>query len=327
MAEPLTTSELLQLWDAARPRTQQQRLGWSDVGVCKRRAGYRLAGVEPTNPGFSIQAAMGSAIHHVIDPVIREHIPGASVEEEVEFAGVLGHFDRYEDGDVIDTKSTSSRWLAIVKRDGPPQSNLWQVNGYAAAVIRAGRPVRRVILDYIARDTGEEDRWIGRPDPQLVRDALKWLREVRDTDLAWLPREFEPSSPFCKGCAFLDACWPEGEPHRDRRAVLYLEDPDAERWVAQLERARADKADAARREAEAKGALDALRPNVAGTEVVDVGLPVQLRWTVARTNKLDHDQVRADYKAAGAEPPTKESTSVRLTLMAPDDESDEPGDN
>lgn len=653
--DPLTPGELLLLWDADRPRSQQREIGWSDLGVCRRRAGYRLAGVEPTNRGGSIQAAMGSAIHLVQEEALRRYVPAASAEEEVEFAGIVGHLDRYEHGTVADTKglaldtpiptpsgwttmgeikvgdqvfgsdgkpcrvtlksevkdigtyvvrfhdgtsvvcdtehlwwvttqrrpephvvdietiartvriggrqsryrvpvagaldlsavdlpidpyvlgawlgdghaaegritktdelfdeirkcghavtpeqrypsqvgdavstrtisgltsklrlaglldnkhipgaylraateqriallqglcdtdggwnqrrrrasfstcskqiaedvyellcslgqkpsmnwstargfgievqvcqiewtpmgvmpfrmpskasrvcvsrlqqvrssqrtitavesgpdvltaciavdspdrtylcgramipthnTTSSRWLDTIRRDGPPVANLWQINGYAAAVIASGRPVHRLILDYLARDTGEEHRWTGRPDPQMVRDALGWLREVRDTDLGWLPRDHQPDSPFCRGCPFLDACWPEqaGPIVRDRRAVLYTEAPDAARWIAQLEQARADKTDAERREKEAKGALDALRPNSIGTVVLDVGADKQLQWTVKTSQRLDSAQVRKDYAAAGLEPPTKESTSVTLTLVTPESEQD-----
>jgi CRISPR/Cas system-associated exonuclease Cas4 (RecB family) len=318
-SEPLTPGELLLMWDAERPRTQQQRLGWSDLGVCRRRVGYRLAGVEPSNTGNNLQAAMGSAVHLVQEDVLRRRFPDVSVEEEVEFAGILGHLDRYENGDVLDTKTTSSRHLQTIKQDGPPRENLWQINGYAAAVIASGRPVRRVILDYLARDTGEEHRWIGAPNPQMVREALTWLREVRDTELDWLPREYQPSSPFCEGCAFLDLCWPEQtDPiERDRRAVLFQEDPDAVKWARKLAEARADKADAERREAEAKGALDALRPNDRGSATLDVGYEKHLRWTVSNRRRVDEDRVRADYHAAGAETPIKASRSVTLTLVAP----------
>lgn len=316
--EPLTVKELLLLWDADRPRSMQRELGWSDLGVCRRRAGYRINGTEPTNTGGSIQAVMGTAIHLVQEQALTKHVPTASTEEEVTFAGILGHLDRYEDGDVLDTKTTTIRRLRTIRQDGPPLPHLWQINGYAAAVVASGRPVRRVILDYLARDTGEEYRWIGRPDPQHVRDALAWVRNIRDTELQWLPRDYEPSSPYCQGCAFLDLCWPEGEPHRDRRAVLYVEKPDAAYWIDRLDQARADKADAAAREAEAKGALDALRPNTTGSATVDVGHDKQLRWTVTTTNKLDTDKVRADYKAAGAQPPTKASTTVTLNLVTPD---------
>lgn len=324
--EPPTVTELLLRWDADRPRSHQRELGWSDLGVCKRRVGYRLAGVEPTNAGGSIQAVMGTAVHMVQELALHAYVPESSVEEEVEFAGILGHLDRYEDGSVLDTKTVPSRLLRKIRREGPPVSNVWQINGYAAAVIRSGRPVKRVILDYIARDTGEEYRWSDRPDPQAVRDALAWVKDVRDTKLEWLPREFDPSSPYCQGCSFLDVCWPEqtGPIQRDRRAVLFQEQPDALKWAAQLEQARAAKSAAAKLEAEAKGALDALRPNVEGTVEMNVGYGKNLQWTVSSPQKLDGDQVRADYKAAGVKPPVKQSTTVTLTLVTPESDEDEP---
>lgn len=316
-----TTAELLLLWDQQRARSQQREIGWSEVGGCRRRAGYRLAGTEPTNPGSSVQAVMGTAIHSAVQDVLREYAePGDLVEEEVRFAGILGHYDRYEaaTATLIDVKTTSSRWLKTVKVEGPPQNTLWQINGYAASLISAGKPVRRLVLDYLARDTGEEHRWVGTPNPQMVREALAWLKNVRDTQLEWLPRDYEPDSAFCRHCPFRDTCWPEGEPHQDRRAVLFTEDPDAARWVAQLEQARLDKAAAEKLEKEAKGALDALRPNTTGTCVVDVGADKQLQFTVKTSDRLDSDQVRADYAATGVEPPTKTTTSVTLTLVAPE---------
>lgn len=315
-----TTAELLLLWDQKRARSQQREIGWSEIGGCRRRAGYRLAGTEPSNPGSSVQAVMGTAIHTAVQEVLREFAqPGDLVEQEVRFAGVLGHYDRYEaaTATVVDVKTTSSRWLKTIQREGPPQNTLWQINGYAASLISAGKPVKRLVLDYLARDTGDEWRWEGRPEPRHVRDALNWLKQVRETELQWLARDYEPDSAFCRHCPFRDTCWPEGEPHRDRRAVLFQEDPDAAKWAAKLEQARADKAAADKREKEAKGALDALRPNTSGTYTLDIGYAKHLEWTVTQSNRIDSDQVRADYAAAGAEPPTNTSTSVTLKLVTP----------
>lgn len=327
-ADEITTAQLLLAWDQGRARSMQREIGWSEIGGCRRRAGYRMAGTEPTNPGSSVQAVMGTAIHSAVQDVLRDLAqPGDMVEEEVRFAGILGHFDRYEAATqtLIDVKTTSSRWLKTIKRDGPPRNTLWQINGYAASLVAQGTPVKRVVLDYLARDTGEEHRWEGRPDPQLVREALAWLAEVKSTDVAWLPRDYEPDSAFCKHCPFRDTCWPDigdGEVERDRRAVLFQENPDAKAWAEKLDQARADKAEALKREKEAKGALDALRPNISGTAAVDVGYGKQLQWTVSTVNKLDGDQVRADYQAAGTTAPTKQTTTVTLNLVAPQSEED-----
>jgi CRISPR/Cas system-associated exonuclease Cas4 (RecB family) len=323
MATPPTTAELLLEWDRRRPRSQQREFGMSELGGCRRRAGYRLAGVEPTNAGSSVQAVMGTAIHDAVAAVLAETAaPDDLVEHEVRFAGVLGHLDRYEAAAarLIDVKTTSSRWLAKLKAAGQPTTpHLWQVHAYAAALIAEGRPVRELAIDYLARDTGEQWRWTGRFDPLVVREALEWVRTVRETELEFLPRDYEPDGPFCQHCPFFRTCWDGGVPGRDPRSVLYVEDPDAAGWVAKLERARADLADAKRREAEAKGALDALRTiDGPDAEIIDVGPDAgrAVRFVVSDVKRLDSDAVRAEYRKAGAEPPMKPSRSVRVELVA-----------
>jgi hypothetical protein len=305
-----STSELLLAWDQRRPRSQQRRFGMSELGGCRRRAGYRLAGTEPTDAGGSVQAVMGTAIHDAIAAVLAETAePGDLVEQEVEFAGILGHFDRYEAATrtLKDVKTTSSRWLQHIKVHGPSRDHLWQVNGYAAALINTGTDVRTVQIDYIARDTGEEWSWSGRFDPVAVREALAWVAEVRSTELDMLPRDYEPGSAFCDHCPFRTPCWGGAIEGRDERTVLYLADPDGAKWAQQLWQARQDKADAERREKEARGALDALRPNDEGTVTVDVGWKRPLVFQVKRgARRLDTDAVKQEYKKAGAEPPYKQ---------------------
>lgn len=312
-----TTADLVLEWDRARPRSQQRDLGWSEVGGCRRRAGYRLAGIEPSDMGGSVQAALGAMIHDAIAEVLRRTAaPGDLVEHRVTFAGIPGTLDRYEasTATLVDVKTTSSRRLEWLRLHGPTRDHLWQVNGYAAALIRQGRPVRRLVIDYITRDTGELWRWVGRPNPQHVRDALAWLRQVRQADLDILPRDYEPDSAHCSHCPFRSRCWDGAVPDRDPRSVLYREHPDAAHWVAQLEQARALRKQAEQLERAARGALDALRPSTSGT--VDVGLPDRLlRWRVTTSARLNTARVRADYAAAGATPPTTTTQTVRLELI------------
>lgn len=327
--EELTTAQLLLRWDQTRARSQQREFGMSELGECRRRAGYRLAGTEPTNPSGSVQAVMGTAVHAAVENVYR-HLQAAGlipaddlVEHEVRFAGILGHLDRYiaGSGTLVDTKTTTSRWLSKIRVYGPPKSNLWQVNAYAAALIAEKHPVRRIVIDYLARDTGDEHRWSGTFDPLAVKDALEWVRLVRDTPLQWLPRDYEPDSQFCAHCPFYDRCWDGAVPNRDPRSVLFVERPDARRWAEQLEQARADEAAAKARAAEAKGALDALRPDHADDEPVlmDVGYERLLRWRRVTSSRLDSDAVKAEYAKVGAKPPMKESTATYLEFVAPED--------
>lgn len=264
-----TTSELLLEWDRRKPRSQQKELGMSELGGCRRRAGYRLAGTAPSNPSGSVQAAMGSAIHQAISEILEElGIDGVSHEREVRFAGLIGHYDRIEGDTVIDVKTTSSRWLEHIKLHCPEIPHLWQVSLYLAAKKLEGVEVNRVRIDYLARDTGEEFIWPNERgalfNPQHVRDALEWLRVVFEADLEMLPRDYDPDGPFCGHCPFFDLCWDGYVPERDRRSVLFVEDPDAGKWAGELFELRQQIKKLKEREDTIKGALDAKRPDEGG---------------------------------------------------------------
>ena len=326
---PLTTVQLLLAWDAQRDRSLQTELGMSELGDCRRRAGYRLAGVTPSNPGGSVQAVLGTLVHDKVADILRNRqtagqVPaGDLIEHEVSYAGVLGHFDRYhsDTATLRDTKTTSARWLDRVMVDGPSRSNLWQINMYAAGLIASGYPVRALVLDYVARDTGEDYQWTGQFDIDHVRDALSWLDGVRAVDLEYLPRDHHPTSTWCSNCPFRDLCWEGAIPGRDPMSVLYVDDPNAATWAARLADARARKKAAERDEAEARGALDAIRPNDYGTQTVTIpGFDRALRFSVTYPNRLDQDQVRADYAAAGRTAPMKQSgkPQVKLEFVAPE---------
>jgi hypothetical protein len=259
-----STSELLLRHDQKRARSRQKALGMSEIGGCERRAGYRLAGFAPTNPGGSVQAMLGTAIHDVVAAEMAEVAePGDLVEYEVSFAGVLGHLDRYEAATqtVVDVKTTSSRWLEHIKLHGPDENHRWQIHLYGAALAVEGTSVKRVRIDYLARDTAEEWTWDATFQVQEVRAALAWLDLVRKSDVEMLPRRYTPESGMCRSCPYLDACWPiPAEASRGRMSVLFADDPDAGRWAAELWQAREDRKAAAEREKRARGALEAVRP-------------------------------------------------------------------
>jgi hypothetical protein len=260
-----STSELLLIADRARPRTQQREIGPSDLGTCRKRVGFKLAGTEPVNEAGSVVAMVGTAVHIAVAEAMHTvAAPGDLVEHPVTFAGITGTLDRYEAATrtVVDTKTTSRRMLEHHQLHGPPRPHIWQLSFYGAGLIEQGHEVERIRLEYLVRDTGEE--W---PHQQPfrtsdVRDALMWLKTVRDTELAMLPRDFDPDSAFCRGCPFggMDGgiCWEGHIPGRDFRSVLYVENPDASMWAQQLWEARQHKTADAKIEAEARGALTAI---------------------------------------------------------------------
>jgi hypothetical protein len=58
---PEETAGLFRAWDAARPRTQQKTLGWSDISDCRARLGYELRGTWPTDETDTWRAVVGTA--------------------------------------------------------------------------------------------------------------------------------------------------------------------------------------------------------------------------------------------------------------------------
>jgi len=321
-----TSAQLLLAWQTKQTAQRKPGLSFSALGGCHRRAGYLLAGTTPTNESASVQSAMGSAAHDKIAEAARELFPDDLVEHPVEFAGIPGTLDRYDVArrELIDTKTTSSRWLAHVKLHGISREWRYQTAGYAAGLHKQGHKVRTIRLDVLARDTGEEWTTTRRFDPKEVAEALEWVNNIRSVPLEMTNRDYLPDSPFCAGCPFRDTCWGDSIPDRSPLSVLYVDDPDARKWAEQLAGARAVIAEAKKLEAEAKGALDALRPNTTGrSDPVDIGWDWDLQWTVSQTTRLGTGLVRAEYAKAGAKPPTNTSTSTKLGFVPKPDPREE----
>jgi len=320
-----STAELLLKADWERPRSRQRALGVSDLGGCRRRAGYTVHGYPPEKPSGSVQAVIGTAVHDAVDRALlrmRDEglIPADSViNEEVQFGGVLGHPDLYVRPVLRDVKTVGyDMQVANYRLNGPPRRHLWQVQVYAAALIVRGLDVEQVQLDYLVRDSGNTWMWSGPFDYAAVTEAMQWLEQVRETPLEWLARDFAPDSAQCRNCPFSGTCWEGHVIDRDERSVLLVEDQDAAGWAKRLAAAREAKKQAEAEEALAKGALDALRPNTSGRGEVQLeNFPYVLRWTVSSRRSLDTEQVREDYARAGARPPLRAGESVKLELVAP----------
>jgi hypothetical protein len=264
-------------WDRKRARSQQNEIGWSEIGVCRKRAGYRLAGTPPSNPSGSVQAVLGTAIDQTVNEIAVDL--GLVNQQEIRFAGIPGHFDRVEPSTeggpqdtVVDVKSVGTdRWLEHLELHGAPEHNRFQAHAYGAGLILQGYPIRYVRIDYIARDSGREWAWQERFSKQVVRDALEWVQRVRDADLDMLPRDFAPTNMMCRSCPFQKPCWGEQADDRDPRAVLFTEDPDAEKWADRLWNLRNRIKELSEEADTVKGAMDALRPDDPANTLVRAG--------------------------------------------------------
>lgn len=282
-----STSALLLLADQFRDRTRQRALGMSELGTCRRKVGYKLAGVKPVNRVGSVQAVIGSAIHDAVADVLKRlDRPGDLVEHEVEYAGLIGHLDRYESEEqrVVDVKTVSTRWLEHIKLHGPSRGHIWQVSLYAAALAVKGTPVKWCRLDYLVRDSGVEYQVEWAFDSKHVKEALDWLREVRGTPLPMLPRDEEPDSPMCQGCPFGGRdggiCWKGYVQDRDFRSVFLAEGVSAGEAADALFDVRQQLKDLKKREDRLKGILDGERPPNQW-DVVRAG-DRYLKWTPTR---------------------------------------------
>jgi len=323
-----STAELLLRADWERPRSKQTALGMSDLGGCRRRAGYQYNGYPPEKPSGSVQAVIGTSVHDTADTALRMMrdrglLPANSViNEEVRFGGLIGHPDLYVDGVLRDIKTIGyDAQLANYKLKGPPRRHLWQVMTYAAALIVTERPVHTVQLDYLVRDSGNSWLWEAPFDYMAVREAMVWLDLIRQTPLEYLARDFAPDSAQCRHCPFFGACWDGHVLDRDERSAILVEDQDAVGWAKRLEDARARLKAAKEDEALAKGVLDALRPNDTGKGEVKLdGYEKILKWTVSERKNLDAEAVRADYARGGSNPPVTTGSSVKLELLAPRDD-------
>lgn len=327
-----TATELLRSWDAARPRSRQKEMGISSLGGCRRKAGYHLQNYAP-DPGFSgdggMEAIIGTAVHNAVaaaaDQSVRIPVSAKVENLEVTFAGLKGHPDLFCEPVLRDYKTVGhTTQLDRLRTHGPYQSHLWQVNIYAAALILAGHKCTSIEIDYIARSTGEEYLWTGPFDLAHVRDAVSWLELVRATSAEYLSRDYRPDSPQCVNCPFKRRCWEDqAVDGRSPRTVLFAEDPDAAKWAVALEHAREARKEAELAEADARGALDALRTVERPGESQDVQIPgfeKAIRFSVSRgPERLDAGRIFDDYARAGAVPPkTRGEPRVSVSLVARD---------
>lgn len=317
-----STTELLLAWDAQRPRSQQVEMGMSKLGSCRRQAGYHLQGYPPDEDyeKNEVQTILGTSIHEAAAAAARMFVPGAQTESlEVRFGGLLGHPDIYLDGVVRDIKTVGYAMQLEQRRQlGPPQRERYQVHTYGAGLILAELPVHTVEIDYIDRGSGAEYLFSEPFSVDVVAEAMAWLDDVRSTDITLLSRDYRPDSAFCQHCPYFERCWdaPRGT---DDRHVLFVDNPDAPGWVVKLLAAQAERKDAGEWEADAKGALDALRTvsRPGESEDIDVGSDYLVRFSVTRgRTSPDMAKIAVDYQRAGARPPMRVGEPVvKVTLV------------
>ncbi|WP_242908697.1 hypothetical protein [Actinomadura terrae] len=162
------------------PRSLQRRLGPSEIGKpCQRRLGYKLAGVEPVNPGDTAwYPTIGTAVHSWLEDVLKwlnGHLgtlvdggPRFLLEHRVNVGTICGEditgqcdvYDRATGG-VVDWKIVGERQLKKYRENGPGDQYRIQAHLYGRGWQRRGMPVNFVAVMFLPRD-------------RLLREAFMW---------------------------------------------------------------------------------------------------------------------------------------------------------
>lgn len=142
--------------DAAAPRSQQTRIGPSELGhACPRRIAYRLMGQPAVNSGGDPwPAIVGTATHSWLAEAFHARNQALGwerflVEQRVDIreglSGTVDLFDR-EQGLVIDHKLVGQSAMRSYTTHGPPQAYRRQIQLYGYGLAAAGHDVTHVAL-------------------------------------------------------------------------------------------------------------------------------------------------------------------------------------
>lgn len=174
---------------AAHPRSQQKRIGPSEIGIpCDRCLGHKLHGTPEAERGPAWKPAVGTAVHAQLE----EWFTKASADDpeqasawecetrvnvgEIDGTEITGSCDLYftYSGMVIDHKVVGPKMLTKYRTNGPSQQYRVQAHLYARGFLRAGRMARHVAIAFLPRD-GElklAHFWHEPFDEQIAIDAL-----------------------------------------------------------------------------------------------------------------------------------------------------------
>jgi len=202
------------LWaDKGNPRSRQQKIGPSEIGVvCDRRVGYRIAEIPPINVDSDPwPAIVGTAIHNWLDQAIRSwgevnQSTRWRTETPVQMGEfVTGRSDLFDTkrGIVVDHKGAGREVLREVRVDGPKPEHKVQVQTYGLGYSRLGYQVKKVALVYYPRAGWLRDSyvWVDDYDPEVAYAALDRLGDISRTlvalDVIGNPHRWEqvPATP------------------------------------------------------------------------------------------------------------------------------------
>jgi hypothetical protein len=294
--------------DAARPRSLQVSVGWSEVGGCRAALGFRLDGAWESDETDTWAAQRGTAIHEYLGPVLDG--PGVRIEVETSYRGIPGHADMVGPDYVVDFKTTKLANSRLWAEDHSLiREKRIQVHGYAAGLVDAGElPGDCIVRLLVIPVDGTFADWWAYEEPfdrSLADEGADRLEWVRGRMAAGEPLPKDKPYAWCSGyCQFFSLCREAGEPDGEP-----ITDPELAAAVAAYGEAGARWSAADKDKKRLAPVIRGLR-GIAGDWRVSTGEPGEDR------DVLDEAAVFADYAARGVPVPlaVRPGTAPRLTV-------------
>lgn len=294
--------------DAARPRSQQTAVGWSEVGGCRSALGFRLDGAWATDETDSWAAQRGTAIHEYLEPILA----GTGIRTEVDtiYRGIPGHADMVGPDYVVDFKTTSlansKLWAADHSLLHPKRN---QAHGYAAGLIDAGiLPGDCTVRLLVVPVDGTFADWWAYEEPfdrSLADEGADRLDDVRARMAAGEALPKDKPYAWCETwCEFFSLCRDQGQPEGE-----LITDPELAAAIAAY-------GEATKQATALDKEKKRLVPMIRGLRGATPDWRISLGEPGEGKPVIDEDAIRADYEARGEVIPmtTKPGNAARMTV-------------
>jgi hypothetical protein len=295
-------------FDAARPRSVQVSVGWSEVGGCRAALGFRLDGAWESDETDTWGAQRGTAIHEYMQEILAA--PGVRMEVDTEYRGIPGHADIVDATSVVDIKTSklanSRLWAA--NPDLLLEKRI-QVHGYAAGLVDAGElpgdaDVRLLVVpvDGTFADWWTYEETFDRALADMGADRLDDVRE-RMASGERLPKD-KPYAYCREWCSFFSLCRAQDDPD----AAEEITDPELSAAVAAYGEAAGQVTQLGKEKDRLAELIRGLRGTTASGWRIGLSKPGDPKTV------LDEAAVRADYEARGFLAPETEKPGAAPRL-------------
>jgi hypothetical protein len=244
--------------ESERPRSQQARLGPSELGGCREYIRNLMVGTPlQGNSEWPTAAAVGTLVGEYVEAVAERYL-GAVTQVSVTTTlpnglVVSGTADIVlaERNVLADVKSKDG--LSSIRREGPSLENCVQVSIYVLGLVQMGVLTEgaSASLLYVDRSGSEQSVYEVTLDWERIQyfigvvvdrlsDVLEAQEHIDAGEVEWARALRDKTPPFCYSekvlCPFRDACWAGSEwvPNE------VIEDPDVILAVERYVQARAD---------------------------------------------------------------------------------------